>query len=963
MERRVRYNAGMRLRLPVLAVLAVPLAASLVSAGAAHPEFQVKRQGPFAFVEAPTVTQDGDRVTIRFKAKAFCDATVAIEDTDGQIIRHLACGVLGKNAPDPFQRNALAQTLVWDGKDDKGRYVEGPNAVKVRVSLGLEPAFDRDLFWSLYKRVGGYPPILCAAEEGVYVFDGGGVDFVRLYSHEGDYVRTIYPFPAGSLGRVRGLEQWMPPQTGRPVPRKRGYVQGTLLTSGSSAVVAPRVAFGNGFGASTMAVHDGRIALAFLSLNRLRSDGTSGGLPLSGPKTGFQLRKAFRTRQTFDIGPTSSAFSPDGKWLYLTGYVWKYGIYSGGGHCRHAVYRLNYAGDAPPEVFAGALRQSGRDHAHFAVPNSVACDARGRVYVADYLNDRVQVFDPAGRHLKTIAAPKPARVQIDPRNGELYVFSWFLGVGISNQHYRDYELDWKTFRRMEPTLTRFGPFEQPKRLDHWPLPLPGSAGGRFMLGQLYHVEIDFHARRPTLWVVARKRPVNQDEITTWGKQIIERVGADRWLGGGIVLHRLKGGAWVPIRNFAREAHKAIVRVKPPALGIQRLYANERNHKLYLLEHLGFSKSHHELIEIDPDMGAVRPVKLPFRAEDICFDPDGRIYLRTDREVVRYDPATWREVPWDYGERRAGVSFGGQPRADVVSALPLPGHRPMWFHQYGMWVSSRGHLAVSCCNRGKPPTRDAPGAWKGGATDREVKPYNPALFPGRARHQEIHVWDRHGKLIREDAVPGLGIFHGLGIDRDDCLYVMSQGTRHLAGAPYPNRQTGTLIKFRPRERWGEVKVVSGTRNVKKRYVPYAPILLPKNRFPERPPDTVGRGENGPAWMTGAEWHYGGVGIVGAGCICWHTRFCIDRFARSFAPEPDLYGVAILDTNGNLIARVGRYGNVDDDGPALFYPAYVAADTDRRLFVSDVGNGRIVSIRLDYRTSATLPLGRANGAQAP
>ena len=86
-----------------------------------------------------------------------------------------------------------------------------------------------------------------------------------------------------------------------------------------------------------------------------------------------------------------------------------------------------------------------------------------------------------------------------------------------------------------------------------------------------------------------------------------------------------------------------------------------------------------------------------------------------------------------------------------------------------------------------------------------------------------------------------------------------------------------------------------------------------------------------------------------------------------PETQHYSVAVLDSAGNLVLRIGQYGNVDDGVPlrdskprqphrraiggdevALFRPTHLATDSDRRLFIADGGNSRIVSVKLGYRT---------------
>ena len=103
-------------------------------------EYQIKRQEGFEFIEAPKITRSGDRIVIRFETKDYCDVTIAIENTRGKIVRHLASGVLGTNAPAPFQMDSKKQQILWDGKDDQDKYVDHKDSHTVRVSLGLKRA-------------------------------------------------------------------------------------------------------------------------------------------------------------------------------------------------------------------------------------------------------------------------------------------------------------------------------------------------------------------------------------------------------------------------------------------------------------------------------------------------------------------------------------------------------------------------------------------------------------------------------------------------------------------------------------------------------------------------------------------------------------------------------------------------------------------------------------------------------
>jgi len=124
----------------VIIVCAWTLAAPFVCAGQPAPlnpyRGMQEREEVFEFSEKPSVKRDQDKWVITFASKGKCDATVAILDKDGKVVRHLASGVLGRNAPYPFQQDSLAQTIEWDGLTDDFR--EAPAGCRVRVSLGLK---------------------------------------------------------------------------------------------------------------------------------------------------------------------------------------------------------------------------------------------------------------------------------------------------------------------------------------------------------------------------------------------------------------------------------------------------------------------------------------------------------------------------------------------------------------------------------------------------------------------------------------------------------------------------------------------------------------------------------------------------------------------------------------------------------------------------------------------------------
>lgn len=926
-------------------------------------EFKVKREEIFEFVQKPKITKESNQFTISFETKGFCDATIAIENADGKIVRHLVSGVLGPKAPAPFQINSKIQKVIWDGKDDQGNYVKGEelSGCKIRVSLGLKPQFEKTLYWSPKKRMGnnGGAAVIKAIKEGVLVADGKGVDRLTLYDHEGEYVRMIYPFPNKQIKKVNGLEWNSVPQGGE-YPMKHSLLLQTLLTSGNNSKDSEKVNAMSSNGISSIAVNGNRIALSRNKLNRLLLDGSTGGLNLEGPATSqFQATNSNIAYggPIFDVLPSSSAFSPDGKWVYLSGYIHHIGDTRGRAeiNCLHGVVKVPYEGEGKLEVFLGKItpvtglgnnmKDAGSDDNSFTCATSVACDSIGRIYVSDFMNNRIQVFAPDKKLLKSIETPFPAKVQIHPVTDEIYVLSYIvMNPKFNEQMHNDFK----------STLTQFGTFENPVKKLSYPLPilnLPNGMGyGVGTKESPYSIEIDFWSTTMRLWV---------------STAIVGRNNDANWDQANIKIFELANKQFNEINFFGKIVEKQIGRKKMPNVfsQVQYPYVNPLTGLLYIAEPTR-NQNFDELIEINPNTNELKIIKLPFTTTDLAFDYQNNIYLRSRDVVVRYDFKTWKEVPWDYGEELSSFPVEAYGRStSVISGLRLPSIDTNQTHQGGMSISGKGNLIVSCVNsalhiRGEIWNRVKE------AKKVESKEFTIQLYAGKLASESLHIWDKHGKILFKDVVQGLGRTDGVWLDNENQIYAMSVGHRITNGKRYYNNRSETVMKFMP----NKARFQSNSENEG-----FVPVILPKSEIPKISPDLHGIGD---IWAEGAEWFYGGAGfagkIDGGGCCCWHANFVIDGYARSIAPIVDQYRVDIVDTSGNLIYKMGQYGNVDDglpldkiEGPknpqsigsdevALFHACYVATDSDKRIFIVDIGNGRVVCVKVGYQQSEIVEL---------
>ena len=189
------------------------LLAGAVAATAAEP-------GPVKFTKAPTAAKAGGTTRIEFAVSRRTDVEVAIVDAKGVVVRHLAAGVVGgKAAPPPLKAGSPSQSIAWDGRDDYGRQVlslskgeqakGGPFKVRVRAGMGvkLEQIVGGDPYaylsddmnqhnHTVWKMTG----LVQKPDGTVYVLGNStfiGPPALRAYDADGNYLRTVFPPPAG----------------------------------------------------------------------------------------------------------------------------------------------------------------------------------------------------------------------------------------------------------------------------------------------------------------------------------------------------------------------------------------------------------------------------------------------------------------------------------------------------------------------------------------------------------------------------------------------------------------------------------------------------------------------------------------------------------------------------------------------------------------------------------------------
>ena len=419
------------------------------------------------WVKKPSLTRDAKAGNwyAEFELDVFSDVEVAIVDpAKATVVRHLAAGVLGPKAPPPFMANSRSQKLEWDGLDDYRAKVSKPDALVVRVRAGMSVALEQivggDPYAYFSEEMGhndhspfGINGLEAKADGKVYVLGHSsnlGPPALRQYDINGNYLRTVFPPPAGK--DVKAMKGWginVRPD-GTYTPKFNRLTDPSLTTTfldtgnGGMARLFPTP------DKNHLSLWNTGVGTGNFDLLTINTDGTIpeapserllGRLVKSPP---FGLGPVAKDSHILNslLGPVFTSVTPDGKHFFLSGLyaaTTQYGsikeIKTTGPWRDGQIWKVDLETRTAKVFFAldeKAITANVKDRKSalggmhsYASLHGAAVDKDDNVFICDRLNKRVVVLDRKGKIIREIPVEHPDAVALSTRTGALYLTTRF----------------------------------------------------------------------------------------------------------------------------------------------------------------------------------------------------------------------------------------------------------------------------------------------------------------------------------------------------------------------------------------------------------------------------------------------------------------------------------------------------------------------------------------------------------
>jgi DNA-binding beta-propeller fold protein YncE len=589
--------------------------------------------GEVKFSTKPSTAREKDKVKIAFAVSGKTDVEVTVLNKAGKVARHLAAGVLGAEKPPPAPlKKGFAQSLEWDMRDDIGKPAKG-GPFKVRVRIGTRPTFGAAL--GAPDALGSNVYGLATDEQGeLYVATGGGygpgIFSIKVFNRKGEYLRTIFPYPANlKAADVNGFGK-QKLRDGKLSPPQFNALLPWIHPSGLGGFMSNTVREG------VLWLTNGRGQLC-----RIRSkDGACiswGGTKAPAPPSG---------------GSICWAATADGATLYLAGWRQWRRKWSAQQKSKAdgQIYKVDPAtGERKPFISIDVPEKSfwlteingwynfknwGRKNGLSAF-HGMAVDAQGRIYVCDRVNQRIGVYDKSGKYLGGTKVEWPDHVALSPKGEELYVTTRRIVNGYKGVN--------------EIKVVKLSGWKDGKVLAE--LTLPGKNAPS--------VAVDATAEPAVIW------------LSNVGEGKIDKSGRNMKTGG-VTRIEDRGGKLVVSGKLGGEP------VLPEA--VVKVWADPFSDDIVV------SNGWSGLTRLDGLTGKKKP--FPLRGMELCFGPDRNIYVYGQKGwhelVTRFD-RSFKPAPFTAtGKNTTTMDSRGK---DVYGRF---GHG--WCNK-GLHVSPRGRIYV------------------------------------------------------------------------------------------------------------------------------------------------------------------------------------------------------------------------------------------------------------------------------